>query len=56
MEGVCVNVFECDLLLVLDGFLEGADGLCSRNFDGKYVAGAGIIIMYETVEFEDGMI
>jgi hypothetical protein len=47
-------LFESDLLLLLDGFLEGADGLCPRDFDGKYVA--GIIIVYETVEFEDRMI
>jgi hypothetical protein len=50
-EGVRVNVFECDLLLVLDGLLEGADGLCSRNFDREYVV--GIIVVDEAVEFED---
>jgi hypothetical protein len=41
-------------MIVLDGSLEGSDGLRSRNFDGKYVA--GIVIVYETVEFEDRMI
>ena len=41
------------LLLLLDGFLEAADGVCARNLDREYVA--DIIIVYETVEFEDWM-
>jgi hypothetical protein len=47
-------VFESNLLLLLDCLLEGADGLCPRYFDGKYVT--GIIIVDKTVEFEDWMI
>jgi hypothetical protein len=46
-------VFESDFL-VLDGVLEGPDGVCSRNLDGEYVT--GIITVYETVKLEDGMI
>jgi hypothetical protein len=38
-EGVCVDVFECVLLLVLDDFLEGADQLCPFNLDWKDVGG-----------------
>jgi len=53
-EGICVNVFESDLFLLLDGFLEGAGGACCHDFDGKYAA--GIIIVDETVEFEDRII
>jgi hypothetical protein len=41
-------MFESDLLFLLDDLLEGADGLCSRNFDGEYVA--GIIVVDETVD------
>jgi hypothetical protein len=54
LEGVCVNVFECDLLLLLDDFLTGANGLCPRDFDRRYVA--GIIVVDETVEFENRII
>jgi hypothetical protein len=52
-EVVCVNVFESDLFLLLDIFLESADRLCTRNFDREYVPRMEIIPMDETVEFED---
>jgi hypothetical protein len=52
VDGVGVNVFESELLP--DCLLESADGLCPRNFDGKYVAGT--ITMDETVEFEDRLV
>ena len=42
-EGVCVNVFERDLLLLLDGFPEGADEFVVCDFDGKNVAGIIVI-------------
>ena len=45
---------ECNRFLLLDRILESADGLCTRNFDGEYVAGTRIITMDEAEEFEDG--
>jgi hypothetical protein len=43
-EGVCIDVLECDLLLVLDGFLEGADRLCVDDFDFK--DSASVVAVY----------
>jgi hypothetical protein len=50
-EGTCGDVIKFRLLLLLDGFLEGADGLCSGNFDREYVA--GVIALDETIEYEN---
>jgi hypothetical protein len=44
-------VFECDLLLILDGFSESTDEFVVCDFDGKNLA--GVITLDETVEFED---
>jgi hypothetical protein len=52
MKRASIDVVERCRILGLDGFLEGADGLCARDLDGKYVA--WIITMDETVEFEIG--
>jgi hypothetical protein len=49
-EGICVNVFECDFLLVLDGIPESADVLGIRNFDSEDVI--CIVASHETVELK----
>jgi hypothetical protein len=54
VEGICGDMIKYRLLLLLDIFLEAADGVCSRYLDGEYVT--GIITEYETVKLEDGMI
>jgi hypothetical protein len=44
-------MFECVLLLVLDGYSESTDEFVVRDFDGKNLA--GVISLDETVEFEE---
>jgi hypothetical protein len=51
VEGICVDVFESDLFLVLDGIFESADEFVVRDFDGKNLA--GLIALDETIKFED---
>jgi hypothetical protein len=51
VEGVCVNMFQSDLFLVLNGVFESADEFVVRDFDGKNLA--GVIALDETVKFED---
>ena len=50
-EGVCANMVKTGLLL-LDGFLEGADRLCIRNFDREYLT--NMVVKYPAVELECG--
>jgi len=50
-EGVGRNVIKCGLLFVLDGFLEGTDGLGAQNLDRKDVT--VIIARNQTIEFEE---
>jgi hypothetical protein len=51
LEGICVKVFQSDLLLVLDGLLQGADRLCRRNPDRENTM--RVIAEHETIKFED---
>ena len=50
IESVSINMFERVLLLVLDGFFEGANRLSASNFDRKDLA--GIVTKHNTVDVE----
>jgi hypothetical protein len=50
-EGVCINMLECDLL-VLGGVSKSADRLRAGNFDLKYLA--SIVSEHPAVELERG--
>ena len=43
-------MFECNLLLLLDRFLEGADSFSIRNLDREDMA--EVVALDQTVEFE----
>jgi hypothetical protein len=49
-EGVCVDVFECVLLLVLDGVSEDADSLVVGDLDREKTT--RVIAEHETIEIK----
>ena len=52
-EGLCIDVFECVLIFVLDEFPEDADSLVVGDLDREDVT--GVIAEHETIEFEESL-